>query len=156
MATTTTLINNVAYSWSMIQLSSSKLNGGDSSNNPTILSGVSAIKWNKKRNVQNNYGLGGDVANRGFGNTEIEASITMDYNTQVQLRGQNTSLLEIGEFDLIVSWASEFDGSFKTETVTLQGCFFNEDGLDVSQDDTSITKEFDLNPYRIVVKPPTT
>jgi hypothetical protein len=126
---------------------------GSAANNPEILEGVQAIKWNKKRNVKANYGLGGNVVNRGFGNTEVEASITLDYNTQVALRGSNASLMDIGEFDLIVSWVNEFDDTFTTETVTLKGCFFNEDGLEVSQDDTQITKEFDLNPKSIVVSP---
>lgn len=148
-----TIINDVAYSWAMIELTAPALTGSTSAN-PTILAGVTAIKWNKKRNVKLNYGLGGKPVNRGFGNIEPTASITMDYNTQVQLRAlAGGSLTNVGEFDLVVSFANELGTeNWTTETVTLKGCMFNEDGMEASQDDTTLTKEFDLNPFDIVVK----
>lgn len=143
------IINNVAYSWAMVQLTSLGLTGSANSN-PIILQGVTAIKWNKRKKVETNYGLGGEPVNRGFGNTEYTAQITMDYNTQVQLRALKGSLMALGEFDLVISFANEFNSQdFSTETVTLKGCLFNEDGMEVSQDDTNITKEFELNPFKI-------
>lgn len=143
------IINNVAYSWAMVQLTSLALTGSANSN-PIILQGVTSIKWNRKKKVETNYGLGGEPVNRGFGNTEYTAQITMDYNTQVQLRALQGSLMAIGEFDLVISFANEFNSEdFSTETVTLKGCLFNEDGMEVSQDDTNITKEFELNPFKI-------
>lgn len=146
-----TIINNVAYSWSMIQLTAPALTGSVNPN-PTILQGVTAIKWNKKYNTKLNYGLGGRPVNRGFGNQEPTASITMDYNTQVQLRALAGSLHNIGEFDLVVSFANEYGtDNWTTETVTLKGCLFNEDGFEAEQDDTTLTKEFDLNPFDIVI-----
>lgn len=145
------IVNNVAYSWSMVELTSSALTGSTSAN-PVILSGVSAIKWNIEHKVETNYGLGGQPVNRGFGNTTYTASITMDYNTQVQLRALKGSLMELGEFDLVVSFSNDLGSDDWTEeTVTLKGCLFNEDGMEVSQDDTNITKEFDLNPFKIVL-----
>lgn len=144
-------VNNVAYSWSMVELTSSALTGSTSAN-PVILSGVSAIKWNIEHKVETNYGLGGQPVNRGFGNTTYTASITMDYNTQVQLRALKGSLMELGEFDLVVSFSNDLGSDdWVEETVTLKGCLFNEDGMEVSQDDTNITKEFDLNPFKIVL-----
>lgn len=143
-------INNVAYSWSLVQLTSPALTGSSDAN-PTILTGVSALKWNIEHKVETNYGLGGEPVNRGFGNTTYTASITMDYNTQVQLRALGGSLMNLGEFDLIVSFSNEMGSDdWVEETVTLKGCLFNEDGLEVSQDDTNITKEFNLNPFKIV------
>ena len=76
-----TIVNNVAYSWAQIELTAPALTGSSDAN-PTILQGVSAIKWNIKRNMKTNYGLGGEPVNRGFGNREYTASITMDYNTR--------------------------------------------------------------------------
>jgi hypothetical protein len=150
------IINNVAYSWSMVELVSPVLAGNDTTN-PSILQGVSGIKWNIKHKVEPNYGLGGEPANRGFGNTEYTASITMDYNTQTQLRKLRGSLMSIGEFDLIVSFANALGTTnWVTETVTLKGCLFNEDGMETQQDDTNITKEFDLNPFRIIIANPVT
>jgi hypothetical protein len=143
------IVNNVAYSWAMVQLTSLALTGS-AGPNPIILQGVTAIKWNRKKKVETNYGLGGEPVNRGFGNTEYAAQITMDYNTQVQLRALKGSLMALGEFDLVISFANEFNTQdFSTETVTLKGCLFNEDGMEVSQDDTNITKEFELNPFKI-------
>lgn len=143
------IINNVAYSWGMVQLTSVGLTGSANAN-PIILQGVQAIKWNRKRKLETNYGLGGEPANRGIGNMEYSAQITMDYNTQVQLRALKGSLMALGEFDLVISFANEFNTQdFGTETVTLKGCIFNEDGMEVSQDDTNITKEFELNPFSI-------
>lgn len=143
------IVNNVAYSWSMIQLTAPALTGSANAN-PVILHGVSGIKWNIKKNVQTNYGLGGEPVNRGFGNREYTASITMDYNTQVQLRALKGTLMNLGEFDLIVSFANEMGtDDWTEETVTLKGCLFTEDGMEANQDDTNITKEFDLNPFKI-------
>lgn len=143
------IVNNVAYSWSMIQLTAPALTGSANAN-PVILQGVSGIKWNIKKNVQTNYGLGGEPVNRGFGNREYTASITMDYNTQVQLRALKGTLMNLGEFDLIVSFANEMGtDDWTEETVTLRGCLFTEDGMEANQDDTNITKEFDLNPFKI-------
>lgn len=144
------IVNNVAYSWSMVQLTAPALTGSSNSN-PVILAGVSAVKWNIEHKVETNYGLGGQPVNRGFGNTVYTASITMDYNTQVQLRALKGSLMNLGEFDLVISFANDMGAdNWVEETITLQGCLFNEDGMEVSQDDTNITKEFNLNPFKII------
>ena len=58
--------------------------------------------------------------------------------------------MALGEFDLVISFANELGtDDWTTETVTLEGCLFTEDGMEASQDDTNITKEFDLNPFKI-------
>ncbi len=146
-----TIVNNVAYSWAMIELTAPALTGSANANS-IVLQGVTGIKWNRKWNVKTNYGLGGKPVNRGFGNWEYTASITLDYNAQVQLRALRGSLTALGEFDLIISFANEFETEdWTTETVTLKGCLFTEDGMEASQDDTNITKEFDLNPFDIVL-----
>lgn len=145
-----TIVNNVAYSWAMIELTAPALTGSSDAN-PTILQGVSAIKWNIKRNTKTNYGLGGEPVNRGFGNREYTASITMDYNTQVQLRALQGSLMNLGEFDLVITFANELGtDDWTEETVTLKGCLFTEDGMEAEQDATNLTKEFDLNPFKII------
>lgn len=144
------IINSVAYSWAMIELTAPALTGSNNAN-PTILQGVSGIKWNIKHKVETNYGLGGEPVSRGFGNTEYTASITMDYNTQVQLRALKGSLMSLGEFDLVISFANSLGADdWTTETITLKGCLFNEDGMEAQQDDTNLTKEFELNPFKII------
>ena len=70
------IINNVAYSWSMIRISIPAL---DISEESTIMQGVSEIKWNKTRKVENNYGIGGNAINRGFGNKPLLQWITIPF-----------------------------------------------------------------------------
>ena len=119
------IINNVAYSWSMIRISIPAL---DISEDSTIMQGVSEIKWNKTRKVEKNYGIGGNAISRGFGNKTCTASITMDYNTVSQLRALAGSLMDLGEFDLIISFTNAYAGAdWTAETVTLKVCLFNED-----------------------------
>lgn len=110
------IINNVAYSWSMIRISIPAL---DISEESTIMQGVSEIKWNKTRKVEKNYGIGGNAISRGFGNKTCTASITMDYNTVSQLRALAGSLMDLGEFDLIISFTNAYAGEdWTAETVT--------------------------------------
>lgn len=146
MATAT--INNVAYSWSMIQLQTNL--SGESSQSPIFVD-CTAVSWNTERKVEAIYGLGGQPRKRGFGNVTYEASITLPYSTQIELRSKSSdgTLLGLGEFNLIVSWVNDLAQNVSTETVTLAGCLLTQSGMESSQDDTSITKQFDLHPHRI-------
>ena len=143
-----TAINNVAYSWSMIQLQTNF--NGESAASPIFVD-CTSIKWSSERKVDNIYGLGGQPRKRGFGNVTYEASITLPYGTQLTLRNKSDdgSLMGLGEFNLIISWVNDLALNVTSETVTLQGCFFSEGGMDANQDDTSLTHEFNLHPYRI-------
>lgn len=143
------VINNVAYSWSLITLSSTALAIDEGS---TVLEGVSGIKWSKKRKIESNYGLGGKPVSRGFGNITYSASLTMDYATQQLLRSTYGSLQDIGEFDLVISFANPMGSDdWSTTNITLKGCIFDEDGFESQQDDVNISHEFDLHPFDIVI-----
>ena len=143
-------INNVSYSWGMVELTSEKLTGSLGPN-AEILAGVTAVKWNKEQKVETNYGLGAEPVGRGFGNKTYSASITMDYATAVALRARcGGSLINLGQFDLKVSFGNINDVvDIKSEVTTLRGCFFSQDGMEVQQDDTNIQMEYDLHPFRI-------
>ncbi len=142
------VINNVEYSWSMIQLQTNL--SGESAQNPLFVD-CTAISWNAERKVDNVYGLGGQPRKRGFGNVTYEASMTIPYGTQVMLREKSTdgTLLGLGEFNLIISWLNDLAQNITTETVTLMGCILTGGGMDANQDDTSLPRQFDLHPYRI-------
>lgn len=143
------IINNVAYSWSMITLASTALGIEEGS---STLEGVSGIKWSKKRKIESNYGMGGRPVSRGFGNISYEGSITMDYATQQLLRSTYGSLMDVGEFDLIVSFANPMGSDdWASTTVVLKGCIFGEDAMESQQDDTNITHDFDIHPFDIQV-----
>lgn len=140
-------INNVAYSWSMIRLNfSSAL-----STKYSILLDCTAISWNTERKVDSIYGLGGQPRKRGFGNVTYEASITLPYGAQVELRSYSSdgTLLGLGEFDINVTWVNDLAQNAISEAVTIAGCIFTQGGMDAKQDDTSLEKSFDLHPHRI-------
>lgn len=142
-------INNVAYSWSMIQLKSSI--SGDTGGESGLLIDATAIEWETKRKHDWIYGLGGQPRKRGFGNVTYTASIELPYGTQLMLREKspNGTLLGLGNFDLVVSWANDLSSDISSETITLKECLLVESGMDAKQDDTSLTRKFDLNPRRI-------
>lgn len=145
---TGTKINDVAYSWSMIQLQTNL--SGESEQLP-ILVDATAVKWSTKRKIEPIYGLGGQPRKRGFGNVTYEASITLPYGTQIALRAASPdgTLMGLGEFDLIISWVNDLAANVTSETITLGQCILAESGMDASQDDTSLIHEFDLHPHRI-------
>lgn len=132
----------------MIQLQTTL--SGESESSPLFVD-CTSISWSTERNVESIYGLGGQPRKRGFGNVTYEASITLPFSTQITLReaSSNGTLLGLGEFNLVVSWVNDLSQSISTETVTLAGCIFTQSGMEANQDDTSITKEFDLHPHRI-------
>lgn len=132
----------------MIQLKSSI--AGDSTEAPLFID-CTAISWDAERKVDYVYGLGGQPRKRGFGNVTYEASMTIPFGTQMMLREKSTdgTLLGLGEFNLIISWANDLSETIVNETVTLMGCILTGGGLDANQDDTSLPRKFDLHPYRI-------
>lgn len=123
----------------------------DSGGEDGILIDCTSVNWNTERKVDEIYGLGGQPRSRGFGNVTYTASIELPYATQVLLRqySSNGTLLGLGNFDLVVSFINDLSENANSETVTLKDCFFSQSGMDAKQDDTSITRSFDLHPYRI-------
>ena len=102
--------------------------------------------------IKMGFYMGGKPVSRGFGNIVYEASITMDYATQQTLRSIYGSLCDIGEFDLIVSFANPLaSDDWTTTSVVLKGCIFDEDAMESQQDDTNITHEFQLHPFDIQI-----
>ncbi len=150
-----TVINNVVASWSMIQLKMSNASNSsfpisDQGGENGILVDATSIKWNCSRKIEDIYGLGGQSRGRGFGNVTYTASITLPYQTQAELQAKGGgTLLRLGEFDIIVSWQNDLAQNISMDTVTLKGCIFSESAMEAHQDDTSITHEYDLHPYRI-------
>lgn len=143
-------INNVEYGWTQVRISSPQLG---ISEDGEILTGVTAISWNKTRETTRLHGMGKKYVARGFGHEVCEASITFRTSVQLALRGILNSLMELGEFDLIITFDSEFeteDAAVGNNTVTIKGCVLNEDGFDAKVGDTEAEKAFDLNPMDII------
>lgn len=137
---TTPLINGRAYDWSMIEFNFSFTSSSQQ------VYGIKAIKWNRNRKVESNYGVGSQPISRGYGNWTYSASIDLDYATQVAFQevSPDGTLMGLGEFDLIVHFAHPEDG--RTVTTTIHKCIFSEDVMEANQDDTDLHYEFQLNP----------
>ena len=133
----------------MIQLKSSIT--GDTGGETGLLIDATAVEYETKRKHDWIYGLGGQPRKRGFGNITYSASIELPYGTQLMLREKspNGTLLGLGNFDLVLSWCNDLSDEISSETITLKECLLVESGMDAKQDDTSLTRKFDLNPRRI-------
>lgn len=136
------LINGRNYDWSMIQFNFSNIQG-------TTIMGISAINYSEEQDSELQYGVGTKAIGRGLGNEKAEGSITMDMNTVVQLQNLTPTgkLIDLGEFDLVVTF--NHPESDKTIVHTLKNCIILQQGVEVSQNDMKIEKEFNLNPGSI-------
>lgn len=135
----------------MIQMVTN-LTGEGKTQDDVLLNECTSIEWEVKRKVESLYGLSGKPRGRGFGNVEYTASIELPVSTQIKLRSMSDdkTLMGLGEFNIIVSWVNDLAQNVSQETTSIQGAFFNQEGMSAKQDDATITKTFDLNPYRIV------
>lgn len=133
------LINGRSYDWEMIEFNFSNIAG-------EAIVGITGIKYSRERKIEHNYGVGSKPISKGYGNVTHTASITLTKTAEQQLSTLVSSglLEDLGEFDLVVSYNHPDSGA--TIIDTIKSCVFSEQGSDVSQDDTTIEKEFNLNP----------
>lgn len=133
------LVNGRSYDWSMIEFNFSHISGEQ-------IMGISGITYKRERKIEKKYGVGSKPIGKGYGNIDYTATITMDMNAIQEIKALVPSgvLEELGEFDLVVSYNHPTSGA--TVIDTIKSCCFSEQGTDVSQDDTSIEMEYNLNP----------
>jgi len=126
----------------MIEFNFSNVAGG-------AIAGITSVKYERDRKIENNYGVGSEPISKGYGNITYTASITMDKNASQELQALSPDgiLENLGEFDLVVSFNHPESGA--TVIDTIRGCVFSNQGTDVSQDDTKIEREYNLNPGKI-------
>lgn len=124
---------------------------GDAGGESGLLIDCTSVNWSASRTTDMIYGLGGQPRGRGFGNVEYSASITLPYSTQITLRNKSTNgtLMGLGNFDLVLSFTNDLASSIDPETITMAECLFTEGGMEANQNDTSLTRSFDLHPFRI-------
>lgn len=136
------LINGRSYDWSMIEVNFSNIAGG-------VIVGITNIKYDRDRKIENNYGVGSEPNSKGYGNVTYTASMTIDMNSiqQLQALATNGLLENLGLFDVVISYNHPDSESIVVDTI--EGCIFSNQGVDVSQDDTKIEKEHNLNPSHI-------
>lgn len=132
-APTVPLINGIAYSSAVVTV--------------TILgvpvAGITAVKYGKKQEKTNNYGLGSEPVSRGYGKAEYEASITLYLEEVFSIKkaNANQSLTTIAPFEIQIAYLPP-SGIAVIET--LKYVEFMDDMRDFGEGDTSIPVELPL------------
>lgn len=136
------MINGTSYSWSQIEIRLSNV--------VQPLSGISKIEYGDEQNRTFNFGANNRPVSDAYGNVTSNASITIHMDDIEALRKSvpSGSLMDLGKFDVIVSFLHP-DESKKT-VHTIKNCAFSENGVSVSQDDTIIEKDYNLNPSHVL------
>lgn len=132
------LINGRAHSWGDISFSI----GGYSP------AGIDKISYKDESVIEDNYGQGRKVVSRGYGNDKASASVSLHSEEVVALQknAPNKRLQDYGPFDVTVQYLI---GTVITTDV-IKNCQFSGNMRDVSQGDTKISVELNLNPTHII------
>lgn len=138
------LINGKSFNFAQVQI----LIGG------VPVAGVSEISYTENQEKPNNYGTGDRPVSRGRGPIEATASIGLHMEEVQKLRqgAPSGSLLNLGLFDVQVTFISGTPGINPPTTHILKNCEFTDDGVEASQGDAAIMRTFALQPSHIVYK----
>jgi hypothetical protein len=127
------LINGISYSWSQVTV--------NILGNP--VAGITAINYEEKQAIVNNYGAGNLPVSRGFGKIEFTASVTMMMEEVEALMKsvKDGRLQSIPEFDITITYLR---ASGDVVTHALKNCRFMTNKRDTKVDDTKIEIQLDL------------
>ena len=129
------LINGVEYGWSDVVLC---ING-------VPVTGITAISYGDKQDMQNIYGAGRHPVGRGKGRITPSAKITLLMSEVVAIQSQsvNGRIQDIAPFDITVSY---LPANGKIVTDKIRNCQFVENKRDTKEGDMSIPVELELLP----------
>jgi hypothetical protein len=135
------LINGIAHSWSDIRVNILGV----------AIAGITAIKYDTVREMEDNFGSGSLPVSRGFGNRISTASITLlaEEVSALENAAPNGNLQDIPEFDIPVSFLPE-GGVVKTHV--LKNCRFTKNSRDTKQNDKKIEVEIPIMVSNIIWK----
>lgn len=135
------LVNGTSYAWSQVEVRIF--------NQP--VSGITAISYEEKQEVQDNYGAGNRPVSRGYGKIESMGSITLEMAEVEALQAATTdgNLLSIPEFEAQVSYLPE---GGKIVTHTLNNCRFKGNKREVKSGDMAVEVELELQISHITWK----
>lgn len=127
-------INRVVHGWSNIDVA---ING-------ITVGGISKISYKDSQTVENIYGAGQAPIGRGYGKIECTAKITLERGEVEAIRTSSETgrLQDIAPFDIIVQFLP-LNGQ-KLVTHRIRNCQFKDDGVELSEGDTSNFTEFEL------------
>lgn len=127
-------INGVQHSWANLQV----VIAG------RTITGITKISYKDSQTVENVYGAGVRPVGRGYGRIECEASVTMLRDEVEALRASSDTgrLQDIAPFDIIVKFLPVQGSAIVTHRI--RNAQFKEDGVEVSEGDTSNSVELPL------------
>lgn len=127
-------INGVVHGWSNLYVA---ING-------ITVEGISKISYKDSQTVENIYGAGQAPIGRGYGKIECTAKITLERGEVEAIRTSSETgrLQDIAPFDIIVQFLP-LNGQ-KLVTHRIRNCQFKDDGVELSEGDTSNFTEFEL------------
>lgn len=110
--------------------------------NNVVVAEVQNLSVITRATKANNYGLGPNPTSRGRGNDEYECTIEMAYKDALKLKNlvASRNLVDLPMFDVL----AVLDNGQSVSRVRARNAEFNEDGLEVAQGDTNITREYPL------------
>jgi hypothetical protein len=127
------LINGVAYDWASVRC---VIMG-------TMLSGITAIKYDDEQKMQNNFGAGKYPVSRGSGNVECSSSLTIHAEELEALAASapGNRIQDFPPFDIIVSYQP---ASGNIVTHTIKNAQFTANKRELKQGDMVIESEIPL------------
>ncbi|MCL2291226.1 MAG: hypothetical protein FWC34_11100 [Bacteroidetes bacterium] len=136
------MINGVTPSWATMQV---LIEG-------VPVTGITAINYDDKQNIENVYGAGQHPVCRGYGNIEPTADITLyrDEIESIRKSSPTGRLQDIAPFDIVVAFLPI--GGAKIANHIIKNCQFLDDGVEAKQGDTKNEKQLNLLPSHIIRK----
>ncbi len=127
-------INGVQHSWANLQV----VIAG------RTVTGITKISYKDSQTMENIYGAGVRPVGRGYGRIECEGAITLHRDEVEAIRNSSDTgrVQDIAPFDIIVQFLPQ--GGKTIITHKLRGVQFKEDGVEVSEGDTSNSFDFPL------------
>ena len=127
-------INGVQHSWANLQV----VIAG------RTVTGITKISYKDSQTMENIYGAGVRPVGRGYGRIECEGSITLHRDEVEAVRASSDTgrLQDIAPFEIVVQFLPV--GGSAVITHKLRNVQFKEDGVEVSEGDTSNSVELPL------------
>ncbi|MDR3093645.1 MAG: hypothetical protein LBU62_03240 [Bacteroidales bacterium] len=127
-------INGVVHSWGNLVVNISGV----------VVTGITQLNYKDSQTIDNIYGAGQHPVGRGYGRIEPSASITLLRSEVESIRAASPTgrLQDIAPFDVIVQFIP-VNGQ-KIVTHRIRGAQFRDDGLEISEGDTSNATQFEL------------
>lgn len=129
-----TLINGVLHSWSNLSVNIAGM----------PVTGINKISYKDSQTIENIYGAGQVPVGRGYGKIEPTATIGLERGEVEAIRASSPTgrLQDIAPFDIIVQFLP-VNGQ-RIVTHVIRDAQFKDDGVELSEGDTSNFTDFEL------------